>query len=171
MLDSKNRFADIPPGHGTPVNALLTGMNTLFIKECGPQPDWVVSGAYDEGNIEITYEDEDGDGAIDGEDTGCTNEAGDADGFQPSETDGTEGLEDDGCTNGVDDDLDGWFDADDPDCASGTEEIGLGTTECNDGVDNDLDTFVDAEDPECEDAEDEEDEDTGTGEEEDETTR
>jgi hypothetical protein len=55
-----------------------------------------------------------------------------------------------GCLNGVDDDGDGWTDAADPDCASGTGEVN--TTSgggCNDGIDNDADGAVDAYDPDC----------------------
>ena len=38
------------------------------------------------------------------------------------------------CTDGIDDDGDGWVDADDPDCASGTAEAGYGTASCNDEI-------------------------------------
>ena len=58
--------------------------------------------------------------------------------------------EDDG---GLDDDGDGWVNADDPDCQDGgARETGYEGTPCNDGVDNDLDTLVDSEDPGCLDA-------------------
>ena len=38
------------------------------------------------------------------------------------------------CNNGVDDDEDGYSDDLDPDCESGEDEIGYGTTACNDGI-------------------------------------
>ena len=37
------------------------------------------------------------------------------------------------CANSLDDDLDGWPDAEDPDCASGDQELGLGTSACPGG--------------------------------------
>lgn len=58
----------------------------------------------------------------------------------------------DGCNNCVDDDNDGWADAEDPDCANGSEETGYGETECNDGRDNDGDRDRDGDDRFCEDA-------------------
>ena len=52
-----------------------------------------------------------------------------------------------------DEDGDGWFDAEDPDCFDGGKrEITLGKTVCNDGRDNDSDGLVDADDPGCVDA-------------------
>ncbi|MFZ5476923.1 MAG: IPT/TIG domain-containing protein [Myxococcota bacterium] len=60
----------------------------------------------------------------------------------------------DGCHNCSDDDGDGWADADDPDCAGGTEETGYGEDACNDGRDNDDDGRSDVEDPFCEDGND-----------------
>jgi len=53
------------------------------------------------------------------------------------------------CNDGIDNDLDGWTDGDDPDCAGGDEDGGFGDTDCNDGVDNDGDGLTDSEDPEC----------------------
>jgi hypothetical protein len=53
------------------------------------------------------------------------------------------------CGNTLDDDGDGWADADDPDCAGGDEELGLGHTGCNNGLDDDGDGLVDSQDPEC----------------------
>jgi hypothetical protein len=53
------------------------------------------------------------------------------------------------CADANDNDGDGWTDADDPDCASGTEEVGLTSGACNDGVDNDGDGAADAADPDC----------------------
>ncbi len=53
------------------------------------------------------------------------------------------------CEDGLDDDGDGWTDADDPDCATGSEERGSGVTGCNDGVDNEGDGLADSADPEC----------------------
>jgi len=57
------------------------------------------------------------------------------------------------CSNGLDDDVDGWIDLDDPGCsgdANGTDEGGYDPSyACNDGVDNDGDGWVDADDPEC----------------------
>ena len=58
----------------------------------------------------------------------------------------------DGCHDEQDNDEDGWRDADDPDCATGTTEAAFGTNECNDGVDNDGDGTIDAEDSRCSDA-------------------
>lgn len=59
-------------------------------------------------------------------------------------------TEADACHNCLDDDGDGWSDADDPDCAgSGTEETGLGEDACNDGIDNDGDGRVDSRDTSC----------------------
>jgi len=49
-----------------------------------------------------------------------------------------------------DDDGDGWYDFEDPDCLFGYGEAGvLAETECNDGADNDGDGLVDAEDESC----------------------
>ncbi|MES2642211.1 MAG: IPT/TIG domain-containing protein [Myxococcota bacterium] len=59
-------------------------------------------------------------------------------------------TEADGCNNCLDDDADGWADADDPDCAgTGTEEVGLSDSACNDGIDNDDDGPVDSRDSNC----------------------
>ncbi len=84
--------------------------------------------------------DNDGDGAIDRADPDCE----DADFY----------TEADQCSDTYDNDGDGWADRDDPDCASGTEEVGYGTTECNDGVDNDGDGDTDDDDAACDDAND-----------------
>ncbi len=60
-----------------------------------------------------------------------------------------------GCADGIDNDGDGWIDAQDPQCYSrwGAESAdGVGrfmTTACNDGIDNDGDGLVDAFDPGC----------------------
>ena len=60
------------------------------------------------------------------------------------------------CADGVDNDGDGWFDLDDPDCANnplGTEPsvLSLSGSDCNDGVDSgaDADTDIDAADSDC----------------------
>ncbi len=58
----------------------------------------------------------------------------------------------DACNNCIDDDEDGYADADDPDCADGNEELGFSDAACNDGRDNDRDGLRDADDPECESA-------------------
>ena len=58
------------------------------------------------------------------------------------------------CEDGEDNDSDGWIDADDPDCTSGSSETGYGTVECNDGTDNDSDGDIDADDVDCLDASD-----------------
>jgi len=55
----------------------------------------------------------------------------------------------DACHNCLDDDEDGWTDAEDPDCAEGLEETGFGDAACNDGRDNDRDGLTDAEDDLC----------------------
>lgn len=69
--------------------------------------------------------------------------------------DWTNPVDADGCHNCLDDDGDGWADADDPDCeGGGTAEKGFGDAACNDGRDNDRDAVRDADDPECEDAKD-----------------
>lgn len=60
----------------------------------------------------------------------------------------------DACHNCLDDDGDGWTDADDPDCEGGAEETGRGDTACNDGIDNDGDGDEDAQDADCADGED-----------------
>jgi CHRD domain/Protein of unknown function (DUF1565)/Periplasmic copper-binding protein (NosD) len=60
------------------------------------------------------------------------------------------------CQDTIDNDSDGWVDADDPDCTGGTTEIGLGLTECNDGADNDSDGDIDSADANCLDALDDE---------------
>jgi hypothetical protein len=54
------------------------------------------------------------------------------------------------CENCTDDDNDGWADGLDPDCGSGSEEAGFGTTACNNGTDDDGDGVADAQDPDCE---------------------
>ncbi len=59
-------------------------------------------------------------------------------------------TEADACNNCLDDDGDGWADADDPDCAGGTEEVGYGEDACNDNVDNDGDGRRDSADSNCE---------------------
>lgn len=62
-------------------------------------------------------------------------------------------TEADRCENCLDDDGDGWTDAEDPDCAGGAaEESGYGETACNDGVDNDGDGRVDGSDTMCDSA-------------------
>lgn len=54
------------------------------------------------------------------------------------------------CENCLDDDRDGWSDADDPDCATGgVAETGFGATACNDGIDNDGDGRTDSGDTQC----------------------
>jgi len=55
------------------------------------------------------------------------------------------------CTDGGDEDGDGWFNTDDPDCSYFLRgfEYGYSQFACNDGVDNDIDGFVDAEDGDC----------------------
>ena len=53
----------------------------------------------------------------------------------------------------MDDDADGWVDADDPDCVNrATAETGYGNTECNDGIDNNDDGAMDAQDSNCDSA-------------------
>ena len=54
-----------------------------------------------------------------------------------------------GCADGSDNDGDGWVDLDDPDCATGSSEVGYGSAVCNDGVDNDGDGATDAADAQC----------------------
>jgi hypothetical protein len=49
----------------------------------------------------------------------------------------------------LDNDADGWTDDDDPDCAQGDAEVGLGQTACNDGTDNDGDGAIDSADEDC----------------------
>ena len=61
------------------------------------------------------------------------------------------------CEDTVDNDEDGWTDADDPD-QDGLAEVGVGATQCNDGADNDGDGAIDAADPECADAADDDEE-------------
>ena len=51
------------------------------------------------------------------------------------------------CDNGIDDDLDGLIDCDDPDCA---DFIDCLVEICDNGEDDDLDGLVDCEDPDCE---------------------
>ena len=53
------------------------------------------------------------------------------------------------CSDGVDNDGDGWFDGDDPDCTSFGEEAGFGVYACNDSIDNDGDGYIDAADDTC----------------------
>lgn len=60
------------------------------------------------------------------------------------------------CSDGEDNDLDGLFDCDDPDCAAayhcaarGPEPLGDDPARCFDGVDNDEDGFVDCRDFSC----------------------
>jgi WD40 repeat protein len=53
------------------------------------------------------------------------------------------------CNDGMDNDGDGWIDANDPDCEDGPRELGFTDTECNDDLDNDGDTHTDAADPDC----------------------
>ena len=58
------------------------------------------------------------------------------------------------CSDLLDNDGDGWRDAEDPDCADGLEEVGLrDDLRCNDGVDNDEDGLADALDEGCTSAE------------------
>ncbi len=67
--------------------------------------------------------------------------------------------EDDGprlhpCRDHLDNDGDTWIDEEDPDCLTGYDEVGHGTTACNDGVDNDKDGWIDSHDRHCDDASD-----------------
>ncbi|MCB9764147.1 MAG: hypothetical protein H6739_30530 [Alphaproteobacteria bacterium] len=85
--------------------------------------------------------DNDGDGNIDGSDRQCT------DAFDVAEASlGSATCRD---TDGADEDGDGWANDEDPDCALGSNEIGLSTLPCNDGEDNDGDSLIDADDPDC----------------------
>lgn len=61
------------------------------------------------------------------------------------------------CFDGADNDMDGWIDAADPDCAVYDGEVGYSDGSCNDSLDNDMDMLMDAEDPDCATATDEED--------------
>jgi hypothetical protein len=56
------------------------------------------------------------------------------------------------CADNLDNDHDGWFDGEDPDCPMEllSAETGYGAGACNDGVDNDGDSLVDASDDGCE---------------------
>jgi hypothetical protein len=54
------------------------------------------------------------------------------------------------CADGIDNDGDGWADADDLDCLWESPEQGWSKAQCNDGVDNDADTATDGEDGACE---------------------
>lgn len=74
--------------------------------------------------------DEDGDGAVDCDDSDC-----DA------------SCPEDACGDGVDDDTDGFTDCDDVDCV--VSAICLEETDCNDGLDDDGDGFTDCDDPSC----------------------
>ena len=58
------------------------------------------------------------------------------------------------CTDGIDNDLDGWLDAADPDCfaSSSSDEIGFTDDVCNNGLDDDGDSFVDSDDANCQSA-------------------
>ena len=53
------------------------------------------------------------------------------------------------CDDGIDNDGDGWTDADDPNCSPGDRETGFGGSECNDNIDNDDDGLTDSADPDC----------------------
>lgn len=53
------------------------------------------------------------------------------------------------CNDGMDNDGDGWIDANDPDCEDGPRELGYSDSQCNDDFDNDGDTYTDAADPDC----------------------
>ena len=71
------------------------------------------------------------------------NEAGEQDGWILSENlDGLGGICT--CDDGVDNDADGWFDLEDPDCAEQASEIGFGNTACNNNIDDDADGLIDA---------------------------
>ena len=50
------------------------------------------------------------------------------------------------CVDGLDNDGDGWFDAEDPDCASIFDEVGYATEgyACNDGIDNNNNGMIDS---------------------------
>ena len=52
------------------------------------------------------------------------------------------------CADGEDNDGDGWFDTEDPDCIDGGEGS-IGLTACNDRQDNDGDGAIDADDADC----------------------
>lgn len=78
--------------------------------------------------------DDDGDGDVDSDDGDCEDGADDDEGD---------------CQNNEDDDEDGWSDENDPDCATGARELGVGTDGCNNGVDDDGDGDTDAEDSDC----------------------
>ena len=85
--------------------------------------------------------DNDGDGNIDGSDRQCNNAFDTAEAPTGSAT----------CrdTDLADEDNDGWVNTEDPDCAGGSNEVGLSTLPCNDGVDNDNDGLADMDDPDC----------------------
>ena len=78
---------------------------------------------------------------VDGTDPGCMSA------FDDDETNGTVVPE---CVDGVDNDADGWIDAEDPDCQAGNAEAGYHQwAQCNDGEDNDGDGLIDRDDDGC----------------------
>jgi hypothetical protein len=79
-------------------------------------------------------------------------------GFTYFTTNWTNTLELGSCGDCSDTDGDGWVDADDPDCQTGTEEANqtFGLSTCNDGIDNDGDGDIDADDSDCRDGSDDE---------------
>lgn len=91
--------------------------------------------------------DPDGNGIIDEKENVDATDPGCMSAFDDDETNGTVVAE---CRDGEDNDLDGWFDAEDPDCQAGVVEGGLHEfAQCNDGEDNDGDGLVDREDEGC----------------------
>jgi uncharacterized repeat protein (TIGR01451 family) len=87
--------------------------------------------------------DNDGDGWIDLDDSGCDNPQDDDETNKPQ------------CQDGKDNDGDGWIDSDDKCCAktNGTSET-CKIPQCSDGKDNDGDGWIDLDDSGCDNAED-----------------
>jgi hypothetical protein len=91
-----------------------------------------------------SFTDLDGDGVIDPEEriNVDANDPGCMSAFDPDESETNDLLS---CTDDLDNDGDGWIDAEDPDCQSSRDEMST----CEDDLDNDGDDLTDAEDPDC----------------------
>ena len=114
-------------------------------------PDPGCSGANDFSEDPETTQCQDGldndlDGDIDKNDTGCIDTLGNyVPQFNDESIDGPKQ-----CQDGLDNDGDGVVDLEDPGCTTSTDDFeGDGTTQCQDGNDNDADGDVDMDDPGC----------------------
>ena len=116
-----------------------------------------VGQAMDDSNPGSSGDDDDSGDDDWGDDDSGDDDSGDDDSGD-DDSEGSAGPEVEGdadgeCRDGLDNDLDGLFDCDDPGCQGSADCAGDGDdgpiTQCNDGLDNDLDGDVDLADIDC----------------------